>query len=314
MTLQNRVLAFRLISRAACSMHHLLRSARNHHPYLLFLALLNQKYGDDSGPACLWDELTVQFRTWYPEFTNEACAALEALAEAIDLDIAAIESRHAVSRRLVMTKGVQAWVPSVQSVSADFSYGQVRRNETSKGVKMTDPAQSDEACDTMPNQNQRLCSAASVPNRKKRRGGGGSWRAFVHLNLHGDKLTSAKATQLSEQYRALSDEEMAPYITLGEQGTLAARYGSGAFGERRRQRPEQQPTAVPDFHDDLLTLPHADMQLVSFSSRDFKKDMVKIRKRFSGLTKAVEKTGNPYRRRARGPLPATFNRIACHFP
>eukprot|EP00438_Fugacium_kawagutii_P003508 Skav229077 [mRNA] locus=scaffold157:54990:58026:- [translate_table: standard] len=280
MTVKNRVLAFKLISRSACSMHHLLRSARNGFPCLLFLSLINERYGsngDEKEPPCMYDELTYHFRNWFPDFNEEAYAALEALAAAIDLDIAAIEARHAATRRIVVSKSVQTWAPAIQSVGADWSYRQIHRCESGTTFQETS--------------SQSGSSAAAVPPKKQKRGAGGGWRAFVHVNAAGKKLDANAFTELATEWRSMNEDQRLPYVTMGEQGTIAAREGFPSFGPRLRQSRlrKDNPNDVPDFHGNLHQLPHADMELVPFSSRDFKQDMTKIRKRFRELQLQLKK-------------------------
>ena len=177
-----QTLMFRLVSRSCCSMHQLLRTRRQGYPYTLFLALRTGVY--DQAPPCLWDELTRSFRSWFPELTSDAQAALHALAWAIDLDIAAIEARHAASRRII-TSVVQTWAPSMEHVSAEWTLRQMtlREAETQPSKEAAEPT----------------VSAIGKPNRRQRRaagkqpgargGGGGAWRAFLHERAKGRKLS-----------------------------------------------------------------------------------------------------------------------------
>lgn len=267
-TLQNKLLLFRLISRATCSMHCLLRSMRSMYPYSLFLALVTKQYGED--PPCMFDELAVQFRKWYPTFDSEASAALECLAEGVDLDISAVEARHASSRRIVLSKGLQTWAPTIGHVSADWSFKQIHSRECS--------------------------SASKVGNVKTKQqtgykgGAGGAWRAYVHAQSTGKKLCRDDFKRLSEEYRALSEHERNHYKHLGEQGTLAAKHGGRAFGPRVRKRGRgQDGPQVPDFPQELHTMPNSSMQLVAYATRNFETDMKEIRRKFRQLQIALKR-------------------------
>ena len=70
------VLLFRMVSRAVCAMHQLLRRARRSYPYKLFTAMTENCYPND--PSCLYDELTVQFKAWFPEFNADASVHMQA--------------------------------------------------------------------------------------------------------------------------------------------------------------------------------------------------------------------------------------------
>ena len=70
------VLLFRMVSRAVCAMHQLLRRARRSYPYKLFTAMTENCYPND--PSCLHDELTAQFKAWFPEFNADASVHMQA--------------------------------------------------------------------------------------------------------------------------------------------------------------------------------------------------------------------------------------------
>ena len=123
MTLKLKAMMFRVASRAMCSMHALLRTARRMHPYLLFRTLVTGEY--DESPPCMWDALATFFRAEFPEFSEEARASLEGLAEIVDKCISSIEARHALSRRLTVSRGVQTWTPKLAAASAEFCIRQV---------------------------------------------------------------------------------------------------------------------------------------------------------------------------------------------
>ena len=121
---------FCMLSRAGCSMHALLRRMRQGEPYKLFQMLVHgQRDKYNTGPACLRDELSHAFYTRFPQWTPDAEAALRCLAESIDLDVAQIESKHALSRRIAVMKGLQTWTPKLEALSADWSHRQANRHE-----------------------------------------------------------------------------------------------------------------------------------------------------------------------------------------
>ena len=70
----------------------------------------------------------------------------------------------------------------------------------------------------------------------ERMGGGGAWRAFIHVEAHGQKLTDALAADLSQRYHALTDVEFEYYNTLGDFATRFHRGGAHAFGPRRQSK------------------------------------------------------------------------------
>ena len=63
---------------------------------------------------------------------------------------------------------------------------------------------------------------------KKRRGGGGAWRAF----LKSRKLKAGAAA--ADEYQQLSREEKASFVQRGVLGSRAHQYGVPAFGQSNR--------------------------------------------------------------------------------
>ena len=63
-------------------------------------------------------------------------------------------------------------------------------------------------------------------------GGGGPWRAFLHVNAKGSKLTKQRLVALSEEYRNLPNEEKALYIDVGKDAAFSRKCGNKAFGQK----------------------------------------------------------------------------------
>ena len=122
-----RTLHFRLLSRALCGLQFLMRQPREGQPYQLFRTLC---HGDPAqyrpGPPCLEDELSSEFYKLFPEWCPRAEACLRALALAIHVDVAAIESKHASARRLLTVKNVQSWVATLETLSAEWTHRQIQ--------------------------------------------------------------------------------------------------------------------------------------------------------------------------------------------
>ena len=60
------------------------------------------------------------------------------------------------------------------------------------------------------------------PSKKKRTGGGGAWRAYVHLNLGGRQITPAVSMELGAGYRNLTQEQRQHYEDIGRAGPFWA--------------------------------------------------------------------------------------------
>lgn len=226
------VLLFRLIARAASSLHFLLRRIRSGFPYKLFSCLVDKSADVLDSPKCLHDPVTKAF---IEEFASreqgldspEAKSALHVLGELTLVDISAVESRHATVRRALEAASVQTWRANLEKLSADFSCRQSSgwRSHVSERVTQIKLQKS-----------ERL----GRPSRatKKRRGGGGAWRTFCRDKLKNQGMSNNLALTLraiAREYRALSPEQLKVYQDRGQAATLSHRKGFSAFGIRNRK-------------------------------------------------------------------------------
>ena len=223
MTLDLKLLLFRVASKAMCALHILLRRSRRMNPYSLFLSLLTLKY--DETTSCMWDALRSFFQERYPEFTNDAKSCLEAVAETLDRDISGIEARHALSRRITVARSVQTWAPKLAATSAEFTVRQVLLQQ---GV--------DASCHPDDQRNNQDSTNNAAKKKKVVGGGGGMWRAYLHEQSQGRRFTRSTIQELSEEFRNLSESDKAYYKDLGNRATLAHRHGYQSFGERAPRR------------------------------------------------------------------------------
>eukprot|EP00971_Amphidinium_carterae_P009060 179020-Amphidinium_carterae.2 len=76
---------------------------------------------------------------------------------------------------------------------------------------------------------QQAHPAAEEQPTPPKRGGGGAYRAYIHVHAKRRKLTKEDMTELSSAYRALSKEEHAYYQALGKQATQLHAAGAHAF-------------------------------------------------------------------------------------
>ena len=275
LTASLRIRMFRVVARGVCSMHQLLRLGRRAFPYQLFHALETGEYSEAS--PCLFDEFTQAFKTWHPNFDEEAGVCLEAVAEAVDLEIAAIEARHALSRRLVVSKGVQAWVPHLANTSAEWSVRQIILRESEVRPRAVDKPVA------------RPLKRQPGKQEGARGGGGGPWKAFLHERAAGRKICKSVAKQLSDEYNNLTAEEMSYFQLLGRDGTTAWRHGFHAFGERQDRSESSHKLKPQLLIGDVLdsgAIVAADINrgpLQTNSARDFAYDMRDIRRKFRNL-------------------------------
>jgi hypothetical protein len=120
------VTAFKLLSRAACSMTALVAEKHAAYPFRLFLLL-----SDDedvrrqvlNDPHCMFDEFTHDLHTKFPseaELLSAECrAVLMACLSLIHVETVDVEARHASLRRCCV-KSQQTWKRTVRQVVGDF--------------------------------------------------------------------------------------------------------------------------------------------------------------------------------------------------
>ena len=231
-TVKHRSLGFRLLSRAACGLHRLLRMPHRGYPYKLFKLLLGD--GEAGHPAeCLQDELAHAFLKHYPPDTcgfqpgSPEMVVLETLADVLKTDIAQIEAKHATIRRLTQRMSLQTWVADWQQLVSAWLVRQLPVNRMWPAKPSPATAEADKPQPGARN-GQR--------GEKARGGGGGAMRAFYHVNYQGVAATAQTFKDAAEAYGKLSDQQKEFYRELGAKATEACRAGFPGFGPRNRRR------------------------------------------------------------------------------
>ena len=188
--LKHRSLAFRLLARCGSALHQVMRFVHQRHPYRAFL-LLKQAEGSlqdlASEPACMRDEFSADFFTRFNrEQQEEALVTLEAIAAGVDVDISAMEARHALTRRTTVQKSLQTWVASLESVNVTWTVRQCQRQNQNKARAQPKPKTqqpTDHKEKTNKGMKRKLGESQAGPAKTKTSGGGGGpFRAFIHEN------------------------------------------------------------------------------------------------------------------------------------
>ena len=65
--------------------------------------------------------------------------------------------------------------------------------------------------------------------KRKARGAGGAWRAYVHCQMRGSQMTKASIKDVAAAYRQLTPQEMSEYAKMGSLATEARRMGGHSF-------------------------------------------------------------------------------------
>ena len=166
-------------------------------------------------PRCQLDDFTESFLHSYNTvdliLSPESIEIVSAIASLIRGSTFSTERLHSCNRRRAFGR-VQTTTLDAQTLALPHS-GQaipkwmtVKKKQKCKRTlgrppkRPRDGAQADQA----------------EPN--KRRGGGGPWRAFLHMKASGRQLTPDVVAALSAEYANLSEEEYQPYLALGQAG------------------------------------------------------------------------------------------------
>ena len=251
-----RLEKFCAVARGMGAVHVLLRKPRNGCPYSLFRLLLEDAdalvIAEEllALPECLRGELGSYLLRVFPSpdaLAGEVCRAMLAqIAVMQSVDVAEVESAHSSTREYASLRS-KGWVSSLEVVSARFVLQQGRkfaerthtraRRASEKAMMEAERKLESESPNSSVASSWRKAQVLAKPKpetpEKERRGGGGSWRAFLTCNAR-QFLGPEASKRMSIRYRSLSDEDMEFYKNVGQAGAVAHRAGYSAFGARDR--------------------------------------------------------------------------------
>lgn len=230
-TIQVCSLGFRMVSAAAGLCHELLLAPHSRYPWKLFglaASMGPEAFAEHVAhePSCMLDEWSRAFVSFYEGRLDsaEAVADLFSTGLMVALDTAQIEARHSGIRRRILKSSLQTHAQTVQAASAEFVFARMaalrRETERLAGASPT------------PSGNAKV-GARNPAAANKRRGGGGPWRAFVHMQYAGKGKADLK--KASAEYKALDAHQAEELVALGKLGTQAHRAGHQSFGPTSRE-------------------------------------------------------------------------------
>lgn len=221
--------AFLCLSKVACMSQQLVIERNTNYPYKTFGALRDPEKFDElaATPRCVLDACTENFVRFYEGdlASGMSQSELQLILALADSDTVSTERAHSVNSMTVFRRKHTTKL-DLPTLSA-FAVGRSAREPYALQSSSSAPE-------------------AQVPRRrprgkegeapKKRRGGGGAWRAWVHIQGAGHHCTPAFFRELSERLHALGPEDRAYYDELGRLGTHLHRANQRAFAQRPRQR------------------------------------------------------------------------------
>lgn len=225
---------FSLLARQGALIHELLATPHASYPFRMFLLVADATMAEALAQDrhCIMDAWSRRFVQTNDLLSEEARQKLTLLSTMISVDIVRIECLHASIRRLLEARSLQTHRCELERLSAEWVAMQFRQRPCTAGQHRTSTTADG------PMQDSSLTDPGSPgPSAvsKARRGGGGTWRAFVSESDIG-RQRDFKA--LRGRYWALRDaggEELERLHELGKQATVAHRAGAArAFGPRQR--------------------------------------------------------------------------------
>ena len=245
-------LCFAMLSRLVCSVFQMFVWRCERYPYTLFKYLLGRDVAVSiyNEKRCLQDEMTQHLATRFnseDSFASKDCHAIvQALALLVETDIGAIERQHTLSRKIIQSRS-SAKAVGLEMLGADWLVRNALQAKTDSCSYMFFDSYA------MVMKLKRRVRKNAVPKKvKKKRGGGGRFRAFLSVTGKGVKATPESWAQAGADWRRLTDEEKAEFEDIGKFATEAHRRGFHAFGKRDRKKQIQQP---------ILPLPSSSSQM-----------------------------------------------------
>lgn len=229
-----KVLAFRLVSASGGLCHQTLVFPHRRFPFRLFAMATGAELAEGGLASALKGERKCLMDSWSLKLiehwgegldTEDAKADIVATALQLQMETAQIEAKHAAIRRRVLKASMHCYAQTVPHASADFCLGHIaqqRRLLAEIGG---------EAGVQPPTSKKPLVKSKCL---KRKRGGGGPWRAFVHAEASGSKRRADLKT-IGEKYRRLDPQQLAELEQVGALATRAHRHGMQSFGPQTRQ-------------------------------------------------------------------------------
>ena len=159
-------------------------------------------------------------------------------------DTVRVEQGHGRVNRLLRAQSVQTQTPSLGFTNAQLLCRQVQARLSPSVQEALEPSDTDTHPPLAAASQAEVGAEVSV---KKRKGGGGMWRAFVSQRVRG-QAGKVDFKALSEEHRHLKSTaagELEEVSKLGQAGTARHREsGQAAFGPRSREVTRKRATAA----------------------------------------------------------------------
>ena len=223
-TVETQALLFRLLSRQGAAVKELLVCKHRSFPYRLFNILRDPDAAEDVLRSCppSRDAYTASFLEAHRDDLSSPSALAELAAVVVNASTCtlSLESSNASVRRIFFVSSQQVSMPVMESVSAEFVLGKLRR----RSWERMHPAGHRQHWGKRDGRERGDHSAEEAPKQVR---GGGAYRAFLS-----ETDLAIDDPRLKDMYSALSDDERARLDQKGRLATAKHRLGLPSFPPR----------------------------------------------------------------------------------
>ena len=240
---------FKLAVRGASAAYQLLHARHRNWPYRLWGML---RPGGDTAdrlaaaPDCTLDDYSKSYKDYHGAgLGGEAgMRELQVVGQMADTDTASTERLHSVNQRRAK---FQVWThrPDLASMSSWFLSNGHCRQTTDFSLHRGRSGSDTRAIDGGSGSGAVL----PVDQKKKSRGGGGAWRAYVHVHAKDRIMDGPAWSELARGYRSLSPAGRKRYDEMGDSAADVHRAGARSLGARERGTSRSVPSIAPGDSD-----------------------------------------------------------------
>ena len=263
----------RMLSRMGCLVHQQLVTPTKRFPHRLLKVCLNP---EEEAPKvlatreCIYDQFTHDFLAAYPAeqlSSPDAVHTLQTICHCQPTDTVQIEESHGRVSRLLKSQSVQTHnlsLPFLNAQQVCFKHRARESNITTALAARADPARA------TPQLPQQPSASGKRQVAKRKKGGGGTWRALISHLTKGQK-GKADFSALAQKYKELKQQPTEEFASIVSQGEAATKYhkltGGSGFGPPTRQARRRRIAALPSLPGPSGTLLPATYSLLPSSSQ-----------------------------------------------
>ncbi len=260
-TLENVCLAFRLFARCGAAVRFYIHERNQRYPFKMF-GVLDASQQEQVAKEICKDYATCpcvmdSFSRWHMDehmergglLGNLSIEELKIIAAQLDTDISTTECQHASNRRAVESKSVHTHQLKLSEASSQFVCRSLRNSSAVgfHGFKHAPPKRAGTSRmkpGPRPKERARKYKKRVWKVDKLVRGGG-AWAVFVSKHHFSVQPCTPEGRermkQLSEEYKSLTPEQLAPLREEAFKARQASRFGNkGLIGKMKRKEREQK--------------------------------------------------------------------------